>query len=156
MNILNLILYCDGIESIIPGILVKTLKVFAISLQFEFNYLVRSNMSTEINFDLMQKYLMTHKMKYGGSQIYMVNKLDPPYGIYDDRYKGTKYVQGTGIIMDRNLLEQIVQKKDEFDYNVIDDVSIGLFCNTHQIYPEHLLAGYKKVENFKTHIDNIL
>src|SRR5689334_3538102 len=66
-------LYIRGLETFIPGVLKKTLSAFEICRQkFEFRYLVRTNISTIVNFDLLTKYLESTHIDYGGPSL--------PYG----------------------------------------------------------------------------
>ena len=52
---------------------------------------------------------------------------DPHSGIIDNRYSNTYYASGTNIILSKKLFNQILLKKNYINYNIIDDISIGVF-----------------------------
>ncbi len=59
-KIIHNTIYIKGKETFIPGILEKTIKVFEIcnKLDLEYDYIVRSNISTVINYPSLQEYLL--------------------------------------------------------------------------------------------------
>lgn len=127
-KIIDDIIYIKGNESLVPGCLEKTLKVFNICKDMDFDYVVRSNISQIINFNLLHEYLKAHDVKYGGSVILQLQWIDPPYGIIDKKYWGTKYIRGNAIIFDREIFNLIESNKDEIlGYGVVDDVAFGVF-----------------------------
>lgn len=125
-------LYIRGQETFVPGILSKTINAMEICQNFDFEYLVRSNISTVVNFDMLKEYLKITKIDYGGSLV-TLDWLDFAGGITDDRYKYTKYVFGASIIMSRNSVKILLSNKNDIDYSVIDDVSLGLFFGKNNI-----------------------
>lgn len=128
----NNILFIKGTESYIPGILYKTIKAlhyFKDTLH-SYNYVIRSNVSTIINFDLLTKLLndnINNKIDYASGLLLTLNWLDPQGGINDNTYFGTTYASGTSIILSSETALKMIEMQDKFNYNVIDDVSIGLF-----------------------------
>jgi len=125
-------LYISGEETFVPGILRKTINAIEICQKFNFEYLVRSNISTIVNFDLLTKYLKSNKIDYGGCLV-TLNWLDLAGGITDDRYKHTKYVFGASIIMSKNSVKFLISNKNDINYSVIDDVSLGLFFGKNDV-----------------------
>lgn len=127
-KIVDDIIYIKGNESLVPGCLDKTLKVFSICKDMDFDYVVRSNISEVINFDLLQKYLQSHCVKYGGATLLQLQWLDPPSGIIDKKYWNTYFIRGNAIIFDREIFDLIESNKDEIlGYNIVDDVAFGVF-----------------------------
>jgi hypothetical protein len=99
------ILYFKGSESFLPGITDKTVRAFS---HFEseldqYDYIVRSNSSTIINYHLLIPYLYNHPLDYGAGFIFNLQWLDHGYGITDRSYWGTLYGTGTSIML-RTLL----------------------------------------------------
>lgn len=66
------VLHIKGNESLIPGILLKTLKAFefAFNMNEEFDYIIRTNISTVVNFDLLINSL-NPSLYYGGALCYI-------------------------------------------------------------------------------------
>jgi len=122
------VLVIRGKETYVPGILEKTLMAFDFIKNYEFDYLVRSNISTIINFDLLSEYLATNPIEYGGSLKMVLQWLDEPGGIVDETYWGTEYASGTSIIFSKSTLTDLLNYKDNIKKNLIDDVAIGVFA----------------------------
>lgn len=145
------ILIIKGNETYLPGILDKTIKAFKYVETIEningvkYDYIIRSNISTVINFDKLCKELVNKPVSYGGGFRMKIFKgwRDHPGGIIDDRYEGVEYASGTSIIISRDLLNKMLKKINLIDYNVIDDVSIGQFIMKN--FPEYKLETYDDV-----------
>lgn len=131
-NETDMILKIRGSETYTPGILNKTLDAFAFVLA-HFPYVqrvIRSNVSTILDLRKMAKECGPECV-YGG---YMVNKLawlDPAGGVTDERWFGTRYASGTCIIMSRDLLLDMMRKREKFRTELIDDLSIGVWMKEH-------------------------
>ncbi len=109
------ILYIKGKETYIPGILEKTIRSFEIFKNTNYDYLVRTNISSIVDFKLLSVYLTNNYIQYGGSKIWKL----PDF----------KYVSGTCIIIHKDLLLKILENKNKLNYQVIDDLSLGIFVN---------------------------
>lgn len=110
----NNILYIQGSENYIPGILKKTILAFE---YFQdklptYDYVVRSNISTIVRFDLLGNYLFTHPVQYGCSLCFK-NKVH--------------YSSGTSITLSSKVVASLLERKNDVDYSIIDDMSIGKF-----------------------------
>ena len=129
----NNILLIKGNETYLPGILDKTIKAFSYFKDYKYDYLVRSNISTIINLDLLINQLNKNNIDYGGGTVLYIDEyyLDPSSGINDNRYVNTFYASGTSIVLSKNLVNQILLKKEFIDYNVIDDVAIGFLIKNY-------------------------
>ena len=132
------IIYIKGRESFVPGILQKTISAFQFSLNFEYDYLVRTNISTIVNWNKFRNKLDSltdldpiKNIVYGGS-ISVLGWLDNEGGIFDEKYKHQKFASGISIILSRRAIELISYSKD-IDMSIIDDVAIGVF-----FYPKHV------------------
>ena len=106
------ILYIKGRETYIPGILQKTLHAFEYFQNENYDYLVRSNISTIIRFDILTHDLLENPVDYGCGLCF-----------------GKEYSSGTSIILSSNIVKKIVKYKNEIDMSMIDDMSIGDIIN---------------------------
>jgi hypothetical protein len=108
------ILCIKGKESYVPGVLDKTIKCFEwIQKTFKsgtFDYVIRSNISTIVNFNVLLPLIQRNPVNYGGSFIIKYN---------------TDYISGTCIIFSEYAFNKMMNKKQLFDLNEIDDRSIG-------------------------------
>jgi hypothetical protein len=122
------ILYISGKETYVPGVLDKTIKTFEyLYNKDKYDYYVRSNISTIVNFERLSYALQHHSFDYGGGQILTISKewRDPAAGIDNDRYTGTQYIAGTCIIFSKKVFKRLVETVETADLGVIDDVAIG-------------------------------
>ena len=114
------ILYIKGDETYIPGILKKTIDAFEYFNSFSYNYVIRSNISTIIRFDLLIPELKNKNIKYGCALPLSLN--------------GINYSSGTSIILSPDTVNLIVKNRNKLDYSLIDDVSIGKYMKEENIY----------------------
>ena len=115
-----------GVESFIPGILDKTIKAFKYFQNKidNYNYVIRSNISTVINFDKIIELLSKDNYDYG---FYLFVR--PTY----------KLASGTSILLSNKTMHFIYNNVEKINYKTIDDTAIGLiifknikkvkFCN---------------------------
>jgi len=121
------ILYLPGEETYMPGILSKTLKTFSYFYDTQYDYYVRTNISTIVNFNLLSKALQYHKIEYGGGRNFYIYQgyRDSGCGVTDDTHVGLSYAAGTCIVLSRDMFRKVVENQSRLDMNVIDDVAIG-------------------------------
>jgi hypothetical protein len=132
------ILYIKGTETYIPGITIKTIQSFEYFKNYPFDYLIRSNISTIVNFDVLNKDLHKKNVEYGGT-VRKIDAVDEKNGIIDKTYFGVHYVLGTSIILSKNALYSLLSHKKYIHYDIIDDVSIGLLFKEHtSIKPQQI------------------
>ena len=140
----NNMLYINGIESYIPGILQKTVKAFRFVslLDKKYDYIIRTNISTLIDFRKLSKELGKNPIDYGAGRCITITNgwRDYKSGIENDRYEGLIFPSGTCIIFSRKLFDKMMYKIHLIDYSVIDDVSIGHFMTKY--FPGYKLNNY--------------
>jgi hypothetical protein len=122
-----------GIDSHSPQITIKTIKAFEFfknDYQY-YDYIVRSNISTIINFDLLNEQLINNPIQYGGGRIANLHWIDLASGIKDDRYYGTRYATGTSIIFSQETMQRVLRNKHNINISIIDDLAIGLLFREH-------------------------
>lgn len=148
LEISNHMLYIRGTESYIPGILRKTIKAFEFVPTLEnlkgetYDYIVRTNISTLVDFDKLEQKLKEDKVDYASGLVIEHDKdwLDPDNGIDDERYAGIPYPSGTSMIFSRKLFNEMYTKFALIDEEVIDDVSIGKLVKL--TLPQYELTDY--------------
>jgi len=136
--IINDTIYLKGSESYlgIGGLLDKTIKSLEILNNLHYDFLIRTNISTIINFKLLlQKLSDINSVSYASCLNFNLQWLDPPCGIFNNKYFGTIYSSGTCIILSKNLTQFIISHKNELDYSVVDDVAIGILLNKYNFFP---------------------
>ena len=137
------ILYIKGKESYVPGILEKTIRTLEY-FQESFNnydYVVRTNASTIINFDLLVEKLHTETVDYGSGLVF---KLSDHYSdaviVNEDK---NIFASGTSIILSIPSARELIQNKRLLKYDIIDDLAIGIYFNDHNenIIPKSIDSG---------------
>ncbi len=138
--IIDDMLYIKGSETIIPGILDKTLKAFEIFQKNNFDYVVRSNISSIIDLNLLIKELTINPIHYGGANLLTLNLIEESNGIYDNTWLGTKFIQGTCIIFSKQMLNEILNRKYLIRRNIIDDIAFGILLREH--FPKIIIKTF--------------
>jgi hypothetical protein len=126
------IIYIQGEESLLPGVLDKTIRALEYCYQhIEFNHMIRSNISTIINFTQLVREDLTQG--YRGRPTYYLSWTDPISGIHDDKLFGTYFHQGTCIVLHKKAVQLLIENKSSIRMDIVDDVSLGEFFSH---YPE--------------------
>lgn len=143
------LLKIKGTESYLPGILDKTVKAmeYVVDNKYDCDYLVRSNISTIVDFELLDKELSKKPIEYGGGLINELRMIDKSGGIVDETYFGLKYASGTAIVFSKNILDQVMAKRDKINYKLIDDVAIGLLMRDELKKPAEQVGSFLVVSD---------
>lgn len=118
----NDVVYCKTEQTIRPGILNKTLtaiEAFLPRIMSEFDYVIRTNLSSFYNFQLLINYLysLPSQRCYSGSPSYE-----------------NPFASGSGFILSPDLAQLLISHKHElYNHDAYDDVAIGTFMTTHSI-----------------------
>jgi hypothetical protein len=115
-----------GSETYVPGILNKTLTAFRITADWDYDLLIRTNISTVVDFNGLLGYCSTPSFEYGGPQL-TIAWTDPRGGIFDRRFHGMPFIGGWCMIFSRATVALMVRDAHFIDTSVIDDVSIADF-----------------------------
>ena len=123
----NNVLLVKGKESYVPGIIEKTKKAF---LYFKddynkYDYVVRSNISTIINFELLSQELSKNPIDYGSGLTFSVQSFDVDNS--NEKIYDVNFASGTSIIMSKKVIKNIINNIGNVRNDIIDDVSIGVF-----------------------------
>ena len=153
LNESNRMLTVPGTESWCPGILKKTIAGFrffssgACTLNFDFDYVVRTNASTFIDMEglyneLSQVHLARsiHALDVSARCPYIAmghvstlpsDTVNYRYGLTEDSmnlYRNERFFQGVCIIMNRALYNDLVDHSaTSINCNIVDDVELGHF-----------------------------
>lgn len=159
----NNILYIKGEESLVPGILIKTLKAFKYFLNEvdDYDYIIRTNISTIVNFDNLEIELKMNPIKdIGGGLLHNLQWLGG--GITDSKYYGTLFYSGTSMIFKSYIIKKIVEDENLIIKDIVDDVSLGIyFKNIYKKQSYHNIDKSKflitpmfmnNIDHFKTYV----
>jgi hypothetical protein len=150
----NNCIYIKGSEGFVPQCLDKTIIALDYcinTLKITFDFFIRSNISTIINYDLFPELPLTKC--YSSPIIFRLNWLDIPCGINENNSKqimGTIYASGTSIIMSYDVSNYLLENKDQLDKSIIDDVSIGVLLKN-----KYDIIGFKEPHFVHNKIDNV-
>jgi hypothetical protein len=99
----------------------KTLTAFELIKNLEFDYIFRTTSSSYVDKKLLMEFI--------------VNKpKDKFYSGITVSYGQLLFASGCGYFLSRDLFEYILENKNEWNHNVIDDVSLGI-----------MMQGYAKI-----------
>ena len=130
------IIYVKGEESLI-NILYKTIQGFNYLikiLNYKYDYVVRSNISTLINLNNIYKFLdlSPRNLFYSGGRLenmsWPLDKTEickSKQHMRYDFYK-TQFIQGTCIILSIDIVNFFISNQHLIEYDIVDDVKIGL------------------------------
>ncbi len=121
-------IYIRG-EETMHDILKKTLQVLELTREKEYDYVLRTNVSTLVNIPALMRYLREKPIQYGGERL-QLDWEDPVSGVTSsvlELYRGTPFVRGIAIIMSRSTVHTLLDTS-EIPTNVMDDLAIGIAC----------------------------
>jgi len=122
------ILYIKGEESYLPGILDKTIKAIDYFKNNNYDYIIRVNISTILNYELLLNLLNKYKFDFCGN-VLTVCKNDEKAGLIDNKYFDEVMVGGSCMIFSKSAYKYLLDNNDNIDYTVIDDISISVLLN---------------------------
>jgi hypothetical protein len=116
------IINIKGRESYTPGILNKTIDAFMLfknNGEYEkYDYIIRSNISSIVNFSLLSEQLELNPVEYYGST---------NIGNIEIDNTNIPFASGTNIIMSKKGYITLVNNINLLDKSLIDDISIAVF-----------------------------
>lgn len=122
----DLIANCE--ESLIPGVLVKTISALTqIDQNYSYNFILRTNLSSFFRFDKLYNHITSsgpiHKGIYEG--VAGTHLLDNNVAL--------PFVSGAGILMSKDIVQLLLENQSDLNYALIDDVAIADFMKRHGI-----------------------
>jgi hypothetical protein len=155
----NDVLITDDIISIkgeetLFNILYKTVKSFELLFSNDYDFFVRSNISTIIDINQLVCSLenLPKTNYYGGANSMKLHWYGS--GIINDIHFGKIFTTGIGIILSNDVVENIIINKNKLDYSIVDDVSISIYL--HENIPECINNCIKYNHFISNHYTNIL
>jgi hypothetical protein len=115
-----------GVETYVPGILNKTLEAIRITQSWDYDILVRTNISTIVDFSGLVGYCSDPGF-FAGGPMGALFQIDPAGGIFDSRFNGCNIILGWCMVLSRAAISLLLEKRQFIDTSVIDDVSISDF-----------------------------
>jgi hypothetical protein len=132
------VLYLKGTETYVPGILDKTMRTLEYTCNRSYDYVIRSNISTVVNFPVLLAHFLAHDLPsfhYGGPEHLSLSWFDTAAGISDRTYWGLEYIGGTCILLSKALVTRLLYEVSEhIPYDVVDDVALGYVVKHHTPY----------------------
>ena len=137
----NDMIYIKGQESHF-NILFKTIESLyhlINKLGNNYDFVVRSNISTIVNLQNLYQYLVSIPKKNiysGGTMV----TLEWDLGTFEvsgeqvhkrSHYRGLKFIQGTAIILSNDVVQNIMSVKNTIVYDIVDDVKLALTIKEH-------------------------
>ena len=125
----NDIIYVKGKEHLL-NILYKTITALEYLLQKNnYDFVIRSNISTIIHIPNLLQYLhrIPNKNIYTSSHFFNLQSLNHKGGIHNSSLFGTNFARGISIILSTDTARYLIHHKNKLRYDIVDDVSIGLF-----------------------------
>jgi hypothetical protein len=128
IELIDDVLNIKGSESMIPGILDKTLKTFKyVEKEFEnYDYIIRTNISSVVDFNILSNELeKTPVLYYGSTRYGYIDILDHPSEI-KTKYFNIYFSSGTNIILSKKGYKLLLDNIHLIDKFFLDDVAIGI------------------------------
>lgn len=106
-------LWTPGEESVMPGILEKTYQAIKYYTQSNFDYFIRTNLSSLFDYKVMINWLRENPLDYGG-------KLENAFDEWE-------FASGAGIYLSQKGCQVFLEHYEEMaqEYDLLDDVAIG-------------------------------
>lgn len=145
------IIYLNGAETYIPGILDKTVKALKLLTENNnYDYIIRSNISTVINLDKLTELITNVK----DTNIYGTGRFIFPF-YSENNLDSTQFASGTSIILDKISLNYLLNNVSKLRYDIIDDVAIGLLMKSNTNVKYYEFPGfYNNYEVFRKQLSN--
>jgi len=122
--------YVNGNENNVPGIYLKSMKAINyINNNFDYDYLIRTNISSIYNIPNIINYL-EQKPKYKFATGFILSL--PTY---------RDFLHGTSMIITKDVA-QLIEKPHSYSLNIPDDVLISLIIKSHGISLEKINEYY--------------
>lgn len=164
----NDIIYVKGSESLM-NITYKTIMsidYLVNKLNKEYDFIIRSNVSTFCNLKLLNDSLMKLPKNnvYTGGLLSKLTWIDKKSGIFNKKHFGLNFVSGTGIILSLDIAKQLINDMNKLDMSIVDDVTIALYIKdyhkiayaTQHEYKQSFIGFPKPININIVSIDTIL
>jgi hypothetical protein len=124
-----------GKESIYPGLLTKFIKSLEITKDISYDFVVRSNISTVIDYNqfipLLDEYY-NKGFQYGAFNVcdFIISNFGNYFDQYNvnKKYTGIKFLSGTCMFFSKEIVKKLLVCNN-LRYDIHDDVALSLFAN---------------------------
>lgn len=148
VEIENDFIYLKGQESLlkITEKTLNSLKYLLDDLKLTFDFIVRTNISTIINYNNLLNYLnnLPKNNIYCGGKVLKLKNLDYSSGIKSYNHFGLLYASGTSIILSYDVALTLIQNISNINHSIVDDVTIAIFIR------KNIPDAYKNLNLYKT------
>lgn len=103
----------------------KTIEVFKLLKDYDYDYIFRTNSSSYIDKELLYKLLL-NKPRSG----YYAGKVGHHYDI--------PFASGSGYVMSKDIVNFLLLNETKINHHFLDDVSFGKLLSDNGIYPKEL------------------
>lgn len=119
----------------------NAIDILKITKGIDYDYLVKSDIDTVVNFELLVKFLKNNNIDYGGS------------------YIKNKYIDGSCIIASKKLIDRILNYNIDNNYNI--EEMIGNFAEDNRIIPivkndNTLFVDIKNIKRIKRYLNSVI
>ena len=129
--IVDNMLYIRGEESFLPGVLNKTIEALQVVQDKEYDYVIRTNVSSIVDFELFLPYLTAGKYDYAGPIYYTGCYVDVPSGTTPEKhaiYKEHHFIGGLCLVLSKKAIKMLVEDAEVLRaFGVVDDLAIGWY-----------------------------
>lgn len=142
-----------GKESYYPGIMIKTLEAFEFFAREGYDVVVRSNISSPINFANLIPLIPAKPMLYGGphriNPALVETQRDNPLF---RKHAPMQFVHGTCIVLGPDTIRFLLHNRSRLCLTIEDDFAFGVLCKQHNVDVMQIGGQYAKLTPF-TNID---
>lgn len=150
IKILDDIINVKGIENRmnITEKTIKSLEFLIKTLGLTYDFIIRSNISTIINLNLLLEYLnnIPKTNIYTSGNLLNLEWIDNASGIKNKNLFGTIYASGTNIIFSFDVVLNMIENQTKIRHDIIDDVSFGVYINNY--LPELIKKSFDHQPSF--------
>ena len=98
----------------------KTIKAFDF-FKDKYEYIFRTNSSSYLDIDVLYNHVLKTNLDYSG---------------YIGRHNGVEFASGSGYLISNELIKIVLENKNKWNHNYIDDVSLAFLLNEFDIKPK--------------------
>jgi hypothetical protein len=132
ITIVDNIIYIPGDETYTPGILDKTIKAidYCVNiLKIDYDYMVRSNISTVIDFNKLIIPDNNIDILYASPLTDYSRQLNTYDGMNNLLTQKVLYASGTSIILNKLGVDYLLNNSNKLNMKIVDDVAIGILMS---------------------------
>ena len=118
-------IHLDVADSTVPGVLEKTLEMFRIIKDINYDFVFRTNLSSFLDFNRYMPWLMSQKTS----------------GLVAGCSPDRSHIGGCGMTLSRDVVEDIVNHRSDIDTDVVDDLALSSW-----LFPRYDIVWTKRID----------